>query len=459
MCEAQTLLLVEDEPNLLRVLSAQLSRLGYRVFTVTDLNEAKAVLNSHTVHCVITDLRLPRGQDGLDLLKWIKERFSLIPVIIITAYGSVPNAVHAMKLGAFDYLTKPIKKGELINTVRKAISTYNHNIKGYLEENSGRVEIVGNSPGIKRVLEIIDKVADNPTTVLITGESGTGKELVARLIHEKSSRRNNHFAVINCAAIPSELLESELFGYEQGAFTGAVKAKPGRFELADKGSIFLDEIGEMPLIMQSKLLRVLQEGTFVRVGGLREIQVDVRIIAATNQPLEQLVKEGKFREDLYYRLNVVPIWIPPLRERKEDIPLLVEHIVKKFNIKLNKNIKGFTPKAIQVLKKYDWPGNIRELENQVERLMLFSDSEWIDLEDLPEVFFSEGPIAPVTSISLGHISLKDAVKDVAQQVEKAYILEALKQTDFNVTHAARLLMISRKTLQNKMKELGLREKS
>ncbi len=447
-------LVVDDEANLLKVMAAQLRKLGYEVLAETTGESAVKRLADGNVHCVITDLRLP-GMDGMAILKWVRMNQPHVPVIIITAYGTVENAVDAIKHGAYDYLTKPVRRDELAKIVDKARRSFYQRMRGYLSEGDG-VQIIGQSAAIKKVIKIVNRVADNPSTVLISGESGTGKELVARLLHERSSRRTNHFAAINCAAIPPELLESEMFGYEAGAFTGATKSKPGRMELADKGTLFLDEIGELPMHMQPKLLRALQEGAFMRVGGLKTIQVDVRLVAATNQDLRQMVQEGKFREDLFYRLNVVPIHIPPLRERKEDIPLLVRHMVEKFNRRLHKHVREVSPAALNALSRYNWPGNIRELENLVERLLLFADSDVVDLDDLPDDFFQNGPDEPVGPIALGQLPLRDAVRGVTERIERKYILAALRRTNNNVTRAAQLLMISRKTLQNKMKELGLR---
>jgi transcriptional regulator with GAF, ATPase, and Fis domain len=346
---------------------------------------------------------------------------------------------------------------------------------------------VGESPAIRQVYAVIEKVADTPSTVLITGESGTGKELIARALHEYSSRRTGPFIKINCAAIPKTLMESELFGYEKGAFTGAVGAKPGRFELAHGGTLFLDEIGEIPVEMQVKLLRVLQESEFERVGGIKTIHVDVRLVAATNRDLHAEVAAGAFREDLYYRLNVVPIHLPPLRDRREDIPLLVEHFIAKFNERLRKQITGIEPEGVLRLVGYNWPGNIRELENVIERTMLFCEGPTIRALDLPGELLgvlaaavpaaaaAAGPSQPgpaaedrsLTPTSLPAVgapageavsSLKEAVKAQTERVERELIQRALDETNGNVTQAARKLKISRKSLQTKMKELGLRDK-
>jgi transcriptional regulator with GAF, ATPase, and Fis domain len=331
------------------------------------------------------------------------------------------------------------------------------------------MSIVGGSPQMAEIFKIIDKVADTPSTVLVTGESGTGKELVATALHEGSSRRSKPFIRINCGAIPKELMEAELFGYERGAFTGAVASKPGRFELADGGTLFLDEIGEIPVEMQVKLLRALQESEFERVGGIKTTRVDVRLIAATNRDLQAEVEAGRFRTDLYYRLAVVPIRLPPLRERSEDIPRLAQHFLEKYNRKLNKKLEGFTPEALDALRTWHWPGNIRELENLVERTLLFADGPLVGRADLPEPVRGATPASPgavplsaspsdVTLVP-GEAGLKDIVRQKAAELERDLIVQALAETEGNVTRAARLLQISRKSLQTKMKEFGLRDEA
>jgi transcriptional regulator with PAS, ATPase and Fis domain len=317
---------------------------------------------------------------------------------------------------------------------------------------------------MQETFKVIDKVADTPSTVLITGESGTGKELIATALHEGSSRRDKPLIKINCAAIPKDLMESELFGYERGAFTGAVTSKPGRFELADTGTLFLDEIGEIPIEMQVKLLRALQESEFERVGGIKTTKVDVRLIAATNRDLESEIETGRFRKDLFYRLNVVPLKLPALRERPSDIPMLATHFVDKYNRRLNKKMEGISPEAMAVLKSYAWPGNIRELENLMERVLLFSDGPFITAKDLPENLRAGPEMAPpdaqeIASGTPGETSLKDIVRMKAAELEKDLITKALDETGGNVTRAARLLQISRKSLQTKMKEFGLRDDS
>src|SRR5690349_2863600 len=339
------------------------------------------------VDVVITDLRMPKV-DGMEVLRTAVKNQPHVPVIMVTAYGSVGQAVEAIKAGAFDYVEKPFDQDQIRLVIDKAVKQAAANrsapratLYPSTEEVRGRYGLIGDSPEMHNIFEVIAKVADSPSTVLITGESGTGKELVAKALHENSSRKNGPFIKINCAAIPKTLMESELFGYEKGAFTGATSSKPGRFELADGGTLFLDEIGEIPVEMQVKLLRVLQESEFERVGGIKTIKVDVRLITATNRDLQKECAAGNFREDLYYRLNVVPIHIPPLRDRREDIPLLVEHFVSKFNDRLKKNIEGIEPDALAALVQYHWQGNIRELENVLERTILFCEGPRISASD------------------------------------------------------------------------------
>jgi DNA-binding NtrC family response regulator len=415
---------------------------------------------------------------------------------MITAYGSVGQAVEAIKAGAFDYIEKPFEQDSIRTIVEKAIGQAAANRMAPRQilyqpsdpEATGRFGLVGQSPEIHGIFAIIEQVADTPSTVLITGESGTGKELVAKALHEHSGRKGGPFIKINCAAIPKNLMESELFGYEKGAFTGATSSKPGRFELADGGTLFLDEIGEIPVEMQVKLLRAIQESEFERVGGLKTIKVDVRLVTATNRDLEQETQRGNFREDLYYRLNVVPLQIPPLRKRTGDIPLLVSHIIKKFNERLRKTISGIADDALAALEAHSWPGNIRELENVLERTILFTKGERIERSDLQlggagephahaaahphphaHPHTATGPIPPITdddddeAVAGEHIgspsgSLKDIVRAETSRVERELIVKALEETGGNVTQAARLLKISRKSLQMKMKEFGLRDK-
>src|SRR3954453_15403495 len=348
--EPKRVLIADDEINIQRVLEAILRRDGYEVVTAANGLEALAGM-SRGIHTVITDLKMP-GLDGLGLLRRLQQDFPEVPVVMITAHGSVESAVEAVKLGAFDYLEKPFEQEQIRQVVAKAINTYSlarQNARPEEPSSRGRFRLVGQSPAIRQIYAVVEKVANTPSTVLITGESGTGKELIARALHENSSRHAAPFIKINCAAIPKTLMESELFGYDKGAFTGAVGAKPGRFELAHGGTLFLDEIGEIPVGMQVKLLRGLQESEVERVGGIKTIKVDVRLVAATNRDLHAEVAAAACREDLYYRLNVVPIHLPPLRERRQDIPLLVDHFITKFNERLKKQISGIEPDGIDRL--------------------------------------------------------------------------------------------------------------
>lgn len=472
MALQKQILVVDDELNIRRVLAAMLKREGYSVKTASDGAAAMAELKLQAFDAVITDLKMPRV-DGLTLLDHILEHYPDTPVIIITAHGSIGGAVDALKRGAFDYITKPYEQDAIRNAVHKAVRTRAlnqasfHSASATLDDEhdhpQGRFGIIGASPRMAQVFTIIEKVASQPSTVLITGESGTGKELVAKALHEHSDRRKAPFIKINCAAIPKDLMESELFGHDKGAFTGAEHDKPGRFELADNGTLFLDEIGEIPLEMQVKLLRAVQESEFERVGGVKTLEVSVRLVAATNRDLLEAIEDGSFREDLYYRLNVVPIHLPPLRERPEDIAPLTRHFIEKYNARLHKNVTELTDAAMLTLQSYPWPGNIRELENVMERMILFVDGDVIDEEDLPaelreraEGHANNIPIPPI-HLPASDGGLKEAIKETTARLERNYIIQALAETNQNVTQAAKLLKISRKSLQNKMKDFGLRE--
>jgi len=470
------ILVVDDEANLRRVLAAQLGRDGYEVHVAEDGAAGLSFLREHHIDLVISDLRMPK-LGGMELLRAAIAEDPSRPVVILTAHGTIDTAVEALKTGAFDYITKPFDQDEVRTIVRKALRTRDlasHDASPAGDAGgtgAGRFGLIGTSPSLQEVHAVISRVADTPTTVLITGESGTGKELVAHALHESSSRAKRPFIKVNCAAIPKTLIESELFGYERGAFTGAVGSKPGRFELAAGGTLFLDEVGEIPLEMQVKLLRVLQEHEFERVGGVKTVRVDVRLVAATNRDLKRAIASGEFREDLFYRLNVVPIPLPPLRDRRSDVPELAAFFIEKFNTRLRKQLKGVDPAAMERLLQYEWPGNIRELENVIERAVLFADQPLISIDDLlPQLGTTEaeplGPSAdraagapgePVDAIGEGE-GLKAQVKAATARIERQLIERALHQTTGNVTHAARLLKISRKGLQLKMKELGLRER-
>jgi two-component system response regulator AtoC len=462
--EVSRVLVVDDEVNLRKVLAAMLRREGYDVAVASDGAQALTELEKNGADVVVTDLVMP-NVGGMDLLKSINATQPDVPVIIITAHGTVDSAVEAIKAGAFDYITKPFEQVEIQSVVAKAARTHAANQKNVKADGRARSSIIGQSEQMQDVFKIIDKVAETPSTVLITGESGTGKELIATALHDGSPRRSKPLIKINCAAIPKDLMESELFGYERGAFTGAVTSKPGRFELADGGTLFLDEIAEIPVEMQVKLLRALQESEFERVGGIKTTRVDVRLIAATNRDLQKEIEAGGFRKDLYYRLNVVPIVLPSLRERKVDIPMLTKHFIEKYNKRLNKKIEGVTDDAMVLLQAWPWPGNIRELENLMERVIVFSDGPMLTVKDLPEPMrgggttssasSSSGSSEPSTSPGVG--ALKDIVKQETAKVEKDLIVKALEETQGNVTRAAKLLQISRKSLQTKMKEFGLRD--
>ena len=460
-------LVADDEANIRRVISAQLQADGHEVHEVGDGAQAIEALKEHHIDAVVTDLRMG-AIDGMAVLRYCQEHCADLPVIMITAYGTIDIAVEAMRLGAFDFVAKPFDLAELRNVVGKALRTSELRTRDVQIEGlgKGRYKIISNDPAMVDVYGILDKVADTPATVLISGESGTGKELIARARHENSSRKDNAFIRVNCGAIPRDLLEAELFGYERGSFTGAVNSKPGRFELAHGGTLFLDEIGEIPVEMQVKLLRAIQEGEIDRVGGIKPITVDVRLIAASNRELKKEIAAGRFREDLYYRLNVVPIHLPPLRERRGDIPLLVEHFLGVYAGRFKKPVSQLSGEARDALLAYGWPGNIRELENVIERCVLLADDNTIRLRDLStEVRSTAGAGAGASGAgdddddsdptAVG--GLKGLVRERTRALERDLIMKALDQTNTNVTQAARLLKISRKSLQIKMKELGLRE--
>lgn len=467
---SRRILIVDDEPSIRKVLSAHLRRFGYEVETAEDGAAAIQLLRTEPFHLVVSDLRMPQV-DGMELLGWVQAHQPGLPLILITAHGTVDSAVEALKRGAFDYVSKPFDRDELHGVIQKALATEARNARRLQEDGPDSfVNIVGTTSAMRDIFKLIEKVAPSPTTVLITGESGTGKELVARALHERSDRRDGPFIQINCGAIPENLFEAELFGYEKGAFTGAVGSKPGRFELASGGTLFLDEVGELPRDMQVKILRALQERRIDRVGGVRTLEVDVRVVAATNVDLQRAVAEGRFREDLFYRLNVIPIHLPPLRERTDDIPLLVEHFLRKFNERLGKAVQRVTPEALSALLAHTWPGNIRELENLMERSVLLADGDEIGLNDLPGLqpraaeepadpgdasasTPSEGPLEPF----LEELGLKEYVRVHMAKLERARIQRVLQAEDGNVTRAARRLGISRKSLQTKMKDYGLRD--
>ncbi|MCB9779178.1 MAG: sigma-54-dependent Fis family transcriptional regulator [Alphaproteobacteria bacterium] len=448
------LLVVDDEASIRKVLQAMLTREGHLADTAESGQDAVAKLEEEAYDLVVTDLKMP-GMGGMELLSWCGRTLPGLPVIVITAHGTVDTAVEALKLGAYDYITKPFEQEELRMVIAKALRSEEASRGALHEDRDGRYAIIGRTQGMRQVYGLIEKVADSPTTVLVSGESGTGKELVARALHDSSSRVDAPFVQVNCGAIPENLFESELFGYEKGAFTGAVSSKPGRFELAHGGTLFLDEVGELPLDLQVKLLRVLQDGTFERVGGVKQLKTDVRVVAATNRDLLKEVKRGSFREDLYYRLNVIPIRLPPLRERAEDIPLLVDHFLAKFNGRLCKEVEGIAPEAMAALMAHRWPGNIRELENLMERSVLLADATLLGVKDLPGL--GTPGLVDEDEEDLEELGLKDYVRVYTARLERARIQRALELEDGNVTRAARRLGISRKSLQTKMKDYGLRD--
>jgi len=456
---ADRVLVVDDEQSLRKVLAATLQREGYEVQLASDGEEALAALERDGADVVVTDLVMPR-MDGLSLLRKVVVAHPDVPVIVVTAHGKVDSAVEAMKAGAFDFVTKPFENAELKSIIAKAARQSDLNARNVVPDETERrfTEIIGKGQRMVELQAIIGKVADAPSTVLIQGESGTGKELVATALHEKSARRDKPFIKINCAAIPRELVEAELFGFEKGAFTGAVQSKPGRFELADGGTLFLDEIGEVPGEMQVKLLRAIQESEFERVGGVKTTKVQVRLVAATSRDLTKEIAAGRFREDLYYRLNVVPVKLPPLRERRDDIPLLVEHFRQKYNARLKKNVERVEDDALAALAAYSWPGNIRELENVLERTILFAEGPVIRAADLPASLRTPGAAEaqPAGASGLAPGPLKEIVKGQVQAIERDLIVRGLEVTGGNVTRTAKLLKISRKSLQMKMKEFGLR---
>jgi len=446
----KAILVVDDEDSHRLMLRAHLEEEGFEVSEASEGQEAVHQLNERSFDLVLMDIRMP-NMDGMEALRQIKRMNATVPVIMMTAYGSIDSAVEALKSGAEDYLTKPLDVDELMIKVRKAL-----HVKQLEQENVVNRErlgirfdfsnIIGSSPKMLELFETLSLVAPTEATVLLRGESGTGKELVANAIHQSSPRVEMPYIKVNCAALPETLLESELFGHEKGAFTGALYKKQGRFELADGGTIFLDEIGEMSLPTQTKILRVLQEKEFETVGGTHTIKVDVRVIAATNKDLEGEVKAGRFREDLFYRLNVVPITIPPLRQRKEDIPLLAEHFLRIYTEKNRRMIRGFEPDVMSAFVNYEWPGNVRELENIVERTVIMCRGETISSNDLPSF---------IGALQRDENGLEMPGATSLREVERVAILRTLRQTGGNRTRAAKILGITRKTLQNKIKEYGI----
>ena len=454
MSTKNSVMVVDDDKGHRTMLRTLLSGWGYAVAEADDGSTAIETVREKPFDLVLMDIRMIK-MSGLEALSEIKALNPAIPIIIMTAYSSVETAVEALKNGAYDYLTKPLDFDVLRFSMERAmdhthLKQENRLLKASLGEHFDQQNIIGNSPPMVRLFETIAQVAPSEATVLITGESGTGKELIAGAIHYNSERKEGPFVKVNCAALTETLLESELFGHEKGAFTGAHRRKDGQFSLAHRGSLFLDEVSEMPLSMQVKLLRVIQEREFIRVGGEEVIKVDVRIIAATNKDLAGEIAAGRFREDLFYRLNVVTLLIPSLRQRKDDIPLLAQHFLTSFAAKNRKTIKGFTPRAMARLTAYDWPGNVRELMNAVERMVVLSRTDYVDEPDLPPSILEQ------KDPSNQRESMAEFPADLPlEEVEKASILKTLESTGGNKSEAARRLGITRRTLHKKLKKYGV----
>lgn len=456
MNEQSHILIIDDEKNYLLVLEALLVDAGYTVTALNDPETALAFLEDSEVDVVVTDMKMPKIT-GREVLETVRKNYPHIPVLVMTAFGSIESAVEVMKFGAFDYITKPFSNDELLLSVQNASELARAHrryrlLHENLEERYGLHQIIGKSKGIRAILSLVDRAAPSKSSVLITGESGTGKELVARAIHFASPRKDGPFVSVNCMAFNAGVLESEIFGHEKGSFTGAVAMRRGRFELAHNGTLFLDEIGELSHDMQVKLLRVLQERKFERVGGTEEITVDIRVVTATNKDLLQEVEKGNFREDLYYRLNVVHLNLPPLRERREDIPLLVAHFSDKLSKDNGLAPKSFTPEALDTLCAYEWPGNIRQLENMVERCIVMVPGDRIEVQDLPpETRDEETQLKSAVDLLPVQLNLADTL----DKLEAALIRRALARADFVQVKAAELLGLSKSLLQYKLRKYGI----
>src|SRR6202451_1533985 len=446
-----TILIVEDEAKMRRLLELNLGDDGFATVSAGDAETGLKLLREHPIDLILTDLKLP-GMNGLEFLQTIKRQNAILPVVVMTAFGSVETAVEAMKAGASDYVLKPFSLTEMRMVIHKELDVRdlreeNRSLREALGKRFSHPNIVARSPKMQEVLATVERVAPTNATVLLGGESGVGKDLIARAIHEKSRRASGPFLKINSTAIPENLLESELFGYEKGAFTGAVASKPGKFELADKGTLFLDEIGDVPPVTQVKLLRVLQEREFERLGGTRTVKVDVRLIAATNKDLRQALEQGTFREDLYYRLNVVPIDIAPLRERKEDIPDLVNLFIARFAGESGKPVEGISPEAMKVLVNYHWPGNVRELQNIIERACALAKGTTIEVADI------HLDSHPGKDADAGNHFLPAGL--TLEQWEDEMIQEGLRRANGNKSQAARLLGLSRNALRYRLSKIGI----
>jgi DNA-binding NtrC family response regulator len=449
----KTILLVDDDASLRRVLAHHLSEAGYQVLTAANGKEGLDVFTSQQVEMVITDIQMPE-LSGLELMRRISVISPDVVVLVITAYGSIETAVEAMKLGAYDYITKPFNREELLLTVSKglqytALVRENRSLKQFIESRFSLDNMIGSSSAMRRVYALVEKVARTDLAVLITGESGTGKELIAKAIHQNSVRRDGPFVVINCGAIPEGLIESELFGHRKGSFTGAYTDARGKLEAADKGTVLLDEIGDLPLALQVKLLRVLEDGEFTRVGETTTRRIDVRFLAATNRDLSKMVADGRFREDLFFRLKVVPVHLPPLRERREDIPLLADYFLKELAQRYQRPELNFEKDIFRYFQTYSWPGNVRELKHTVERLAVIAEGDTVSISDLPENMTAmTGHAANVL------IQLPDDGIDL-EEVEREILRQALDKHDWNQTRAAQYLNITRSALIYRMQKYGL----
>jgi two-component system NtrC family response regulator len=451
----ETILIVDDEKNYLVVLEALLSPEGYEIMTADNARSALRLIEESDLDLVLTDMKMP-GVSGMELLEQCKKIKPEVPVIMMTAYGTIEMAVQAMKKHAFDYITKPFQNEELKLTIKKALENYrlikeNRRLSEALSEKHKFSNIIGRSKPMLRIYDLIGKVAYSKASVLITGPSGTGKELIAKAIHYESPRKNRPFVSVNCGALTETLLESELFGHEKGAFTGAVALKKGRFELADGGTLFLDEVGEMPPSLQVKLLRVLQEMEFERVGGTRSLRVDVRVLSASNRNLKETVAEGSFREDLFYRLNVIHIEVPPLRERPEDIRLLVNHFIDKYRRTSGEEKIELSPEVWKSFYAYRWPGNVRELENVIERAVVLNSEGVINQRDLPAEFSEENMELDVDRFIPSDVPLQETLEKIEEQL----IRRALKQSGDVQSHAAERLGITKSLIQHKMKKYNI----
>ncbi len=442
---AYTVLIVDDEEGIRKSLGDILEDEGYEVLKAPDAREAMGLIEEYSPDIVFLDIWLP-DRDGIEVLEEIKAKRPDIPVVIISGHGTIEQAVKATKLGAYDFLEKPLSLERVLLTTQRALErgTLERQFQALRRDLKGRWQLVGESDPIKVLKKQIEAVALSSSRVLITGESGVGKELVARLIHEKSPRAKGPFVEVNCAAIPQELIESELFGHEKGSFTGAYERKKGKFELANSGTLFLDEVGDMSLQTQAKVLRVIETQEFQRVGGSKNIKVDVRIIAATNKDLREEVKEGRFREDLYYRLNVIPLHVPPLRERKEDIPMLVDFFLEEISREHGRPKKGITERALKVLQEYDWPGNVRELKNIIERMVIMTPGDTITDKDI--TFYELG--------KKDYFSIP-TLKEAKEAFERDYIIKKLQENNFNISKTAEVLQIERSNLHRKIRAYGI----